>query len=108
MFDGLLRLLCLKPREPQRAIELTVADQWVLKVLLRDDKRALLQQDLVHEVMEERPTLIPHEVRGAVQKLTITGALLQEESEAYHIAPRAKRLKSILPENPSVSIDYYG
>lgn len=83
-------------------------DQWLLKILLRNDKRALLVDDLVHEVLEESPTVIPHEVRGAIRKLTLMEMLAQEESGAYRIATKGKKLKDILPERPSVNIDYYG
>ena len=108
MFDWLLQLLRLKPQEPQRVIELTVSDQWILKILLRDDKRALEEQDLVHEVLEERPTQVPHDVQAAIRKLVLVGALLQEESGGYRVTPGAKRLKGILPDRPGVNMDYYG
>lgn len=96
MWDQLLRLFRGKPRGPKAPLELTLIDQWLLKILLRDDKRALLVEDLVHEV------------RGAIRKLALMEMLAREESGAYRIAHKGKKLKDILPERPSVNIDYYG
>ncbi|MBI2886103.1 MAG: hypothetical protein HYY02_02720 [Chloroflexi bacterium] len=102
-----LKRLFTGGKPERRPLELTVADQWTLKLLFLAGDRFLSQQRVVEGVLAERPTLIPHEVAAALLKLHLAGAL--ERSEAgYRVAPGARKLKGILPENPSVNLDYYG
>lgn len=85
-----------------------MADQWVLKFLFLVRDKYIGEEDIVAAVLEERPTLIPHEVAAAVRKLHLVGVLEQDESGKYRVAPKARRLKDILPERPGVNLDYYG
>gem|GEM_PF-5844012 len=107
MLAQLKRLLGLGPKQPREPLELTVQDQWALKFLFLV-RHPVSEKDIVEAVMEERPTLIPHEVVAAVKKLHLVGALEQDELGRYRIAAKARKLKSVLQEQPSVNIDYYG
>ena len=108
MLAQLKRLLGLGGRERRETLELTVQDQWVLKFLFLARGRAAGQEDIVAAVMEEKPTLIPHEVVAAIRKLRDLELLERDELGRYRAAAKAREIKSILQERPSVNIDYYG
>ena len=108
VLESLLRLFRGGKREPRRPLELMVQDQWVLKFLLLVRERHVAEEDIVAAVLEERPTLIPHEVVAAVHKLHLVGALERDEGGRYRVAPKARKLREVLPERPAVNIDYYG
>ena len=108
MFEQLLRLVGRKPRQPSPPIELTVADQWVLKALFNAGKdRHVTEEHLVQEVLVELPTVPPQEVRDAARKLAVFGITEQNEIGAYKVAAKGRRLKGILPERPTVNMDIY-
>ena len=107
MVAQLKRLLGLGRKGPREPLELTVQDQWALKFLFLV-RHPVTDKEIVEAVMDERPTLIPHEVVAAIKKLHLVGALERDELGRYRIADKARKLKSVLQEQPSVNIDYYG
>jgi len=94
-------------RKPRRSIEITVQDQWVLKVLLRGD-RWVPEEAIIEEATTERPTLIPHELVASILKLQLVGYIETDGQGKHRITKRGKKLKGIIPDWPGVNIEYYG
>jgi hypothetical protein len=91
----------------RRSLEITVQDQWVLKVLLRGD-RWVAEEAIIEEATMERPTLIPHELVASILKLQLVGYIEADGRGQHRITKRGKKLKGIIPERPGVNIEYYG
>ena len=108
MLDRILRLFRRSPKAPRAPLELTALDQWVLRVLFRGDGRAYLkEEDVAEAVLAERPALIPHEVRGAVRKMAVYGLAEQNDAGWYRASGRGRKLKDVVPLEPTVNMDVY-
>ncbi len=107
MLRALLRCLAPGNRPSPAPMELTVQDQWVLKILFRLRRPAALEE-IVELALDERPGLLPHDLAAAVQKLVRSGMVKDLPPGRYAPTGRGRTVRSILPERPGVNIDYYG
>ena len=108
MFNSLRRLLHRPLKTADTSIELTMLDQWVLRVLFRGDRQRYVTEEIVvNSVLVERPASIPHEVRGAARKLAVYGLLEQDDVGAYRVSAKGRRLKDVVPVEPTVNMDIY-
>ncbi len=108
MFNAIRRLLRRTPPAPRTPIELTMLDQWVLRVLFRGDRqRYVTEETVVNSVLVERPATIPHEVRAAARKLATYGLVEQNDVAAYRASAKGRRLRDVVPAEPTVNIDIY-
>ena len=108
MLEQLKRVFSRVKGQAKQPLELTVADQLALKFLFAVGGQYVPQNSIVEAVLIERPAFIPHEVLASILKLRLVGAVERNEQEQYRIAPKARKLKDILPDRPSVNMTYYG
>ena len=92
----------------RRSVEITVQDQWVLKVLFAAGSRFVLQETIVEEATAERPTLIPHDLVASLFRLQMYGFVETDGEGGYRGTARGRTLRGIVPERPGVNIEYYG
>ena len=104
----LQQLLSRGGPKARRSVEITVQDQWVLKVLLRTPDRFVTQETIVEDATMERPTLIPHDLVAALFKLQMYGWVETDGEGAYRVTKRGRTLRDVIPERPGVNIEYYG
>jgi len=92
----------------RRSVEITVQDQWALKVLLAAGDRWVGEEAIIEEATTERPTLIPHELVMAILKLQLMGYIETDGQGKHRVTKRGRKVKDIIPERPGVNIEYYG
>jgi len=92
----------------RRSVEITLQDQWVLKVLLGAGDRWVGEEAIIEEATTERPTLLPHELVMAILKLQLMGYLETDGQGKLRISKKGRKLRDIIPERPGVNIEYYG
>ncbi len=90
------------------SIELTVQDQWVMRVLLHAGNMFVGERSIVAEAMDERPTLLPQDMVAAARKMLAAGYVERDEAGGYRPTRTGRKLKGIIPERPGVNIEYYG
>ena len=92
----------------RRSVEITVQDQWILKVLFRARDRFVTRETIVEDCTAERPTLIPHELTAALFTLQMYGFVETDGEGAFRATKRGRKLRDVLPDRPGVNIEYYG
>jgi hypothetical protein len=108
---GFLKRLVRWGEPAGEPLDLTVPDQYILRALFLSDD--LTFEELAQVIRSEAPTISRLELLSALQKLLQAGLVLRREpagpegADLYRAAPRAQRLRGVIPTRPTVPMNVY-